>query len=372
MKSYIQRISALAIITLVIAACGSKDKRAQLEELKKKQAEINQQIAALVQELGPDSTKVGKVLDVQVMVNQPINFRHFVDVQGSVDAEEAVDVRPMMSGTVTKLYVTEGAQVKKDQLIAEIENEIYVRQLNALQPQLQLAKEVFERQERLWKQKVGSEVQFLQAKTNKESMDKQAQTLQEQIELTKIKSPINGTVDQVFLKIGQLASPGNPDPAVRIVNLNSLKVKAELAESYAAQIKTGNNVVLYFPTTNTEVNSSISYASKVINPMTRTFSVEALLPTGNYRPNEIAVIKVVDYEKADAFVLPINIIQSNEIEKFVFVAKYENGKYIARRKVISVGNIYNGNAEITTGLELGEQVITSGYLNVTDGMEIKF
>lgn len=364
-----KRIIIFISLVAFIAACQQPDKRAELEKMKAEYADLGARIQQLEAELGPDSTKTEKLRVVQATIMTPGLFRHFIDVQGTVDAKEAVDVRPMMSGTVTKLYVTEGSQVTKDQLLAETENELYVRQLNSLQPQLALAKDLYDRQERLWKQKIGSEIQFLQAKTNKESLEKQAQTLQEQIELTKIKSPINGTVDQVFLKIGQLASPGVPDPAFRIVNLNSLKVKAELAETYAPQIKQGNAVILYFPNSNTEVSSSITYASKTINPLTRTFTAEAAL-SGNYRPNEMAVIKVVDYEKTDAFTLPINVIQSNENEKYVFVAKMEQGRYVARKRSIGVGQIYNGLAEITSGLEANEQVITTGYLDVTDGMEI--
>jgi membrane fusion protein, multidrug efflux system len=365
-----KHIIPFIIFTALFAACQQPDKRAQLEQLKAEYTALGTRIQQLESEIGPDSTKTEKLRKVQATVMAPTLFRHFIDVQGTVDAKEAVDVRPMMSSTVTKLYVSEGAQVTKDQILAETENEMYVRQLNSIQPQLTLAKDLYDRQERLWKQKIGSEIQFLQARTNKESLEKQVQTLQEQIELTKIKSPINGTVDHVFLKIGQLASPATPDPAFRIVNLSSLKVKAELAETYASQIKQGNAVILYFPNSGTEVNSSITYASKVINPMTRTFTAEAAL-TGNYRPNEMAVIRVVDYEKPDAFTLPINVIQSNETEKFVFVAKMEQGRYIARKRTVMVGQIYNGIAEVTTGIEMNEQVITTGYLDVTDGMEIE-
>ena len=237
----IRVFSITLFAALVLTSCGSKDKKAQLDALKEQYASLGEQIKTLEAEIASTdtTTKTIKIKDVAVTEMIPTLYRHFIDVQGMVDASESVNVVPLMNGRVTRILVKEGDVVKEGQVLAELDYDLYTKQLNSLQPQLTLAKDLYERQQRLWDQKIGSELQVLQAKTQKESLEKQMETIRETIDMNIIKSPINGTVDLISLKIGQLASPMAMEPAFRVVNLSGLKVKGEIAEAYAAKVNKG-------------------------------------------------------------------------------------------------------------------------------------
>ncbi|MFM7730145.1 MAG: efflux RND transporter periplasmic adaptor subunit [Flavobacteriales bacterium] len=368
--------ACLFIFSVVAAGCGSKDKKAQLDEMKQQYAELGDKIKALEAEIAlTDTTKREvKVSDILVTEIQPTLFRHFIDVQGIVDASQSVNMQPMMSGRVTKVLVKEGDAVKVGQVLAEMDYDIYAKQLNSLQPQLTLARDLYERQQRLWDQKIGSELQLLQAKTQVESLEKQMETLRENIEMHILKAPINGTIDFSSIKVGQLASAMSMEPAFRIVNLSGLKVKAEIAESYAAKVNVGNAVQIHFPDLNAMVDSKVSFVERMIDPMTRTFTAESALNGDNamYHPNMIAVLKVIDYEKADALILPVNVVQTVNNESFVYVAVQENGQWIARERTLGLGNSYGGNMEVVSGLNPADKVITTGQLDVTDGSVVRF
>lgn len=368
--------ACLFIFSIVAAGCGSKDKKAQLDEMKQQYAELGDQIKALEAEIALTDTakREVKVSDILVTEIQPTLFRHFIYVQGIVDASQSVNMQPMMSGRVTKVLVKEGDAVKVGQVLAEMDYDIYAKQLNSLQPQLTLARDLYERQQRLWDQKIGSELQLLQAKTQVESLEKQMETLRENIEMHILKAPINGTIDFSSIKVGQLASAMSMEPAFRIVNLSGLKVKAEIAESYAAKVNVGNAVQIHFPDLNAMVDSKVSFVERMIDPMTRTFTAESALNGDNamYHPNMIAVLKVIDYEKADALVLPVNVVQTVNNESFVYVAVQENGQWIARKRTLVLGNSYDGNMEVVSGLNPADKVITTGQLDVTDGSVVRF
>jgi RND family efflux transporter MFP subunit len=373
MKSmYISKIAAsLGLAALLLASCGSKDKNAQLNDLKAKRSELDGQIASLEKELGiTNAAKARKVVTTDV-VTAP--FKHCVEIQGTVDAENNVVVAPQIPGLVTRIYVQEGDAVQAGQLLAETDNSAYAAQIAAIQPQLELAKDVFQRQERLWEQKIGSEVQYLQAKTQVDALTKQISAVQAQIELTKVKAPLSGIVDHVGARVGQFATAQNPDPCFRIVNLSSLKVKSEVAETYANKVKKGNKVLLYFPDIATEVEGSISFTAKFISPMSRTFTAEALLSGSNelLRPNMVSIMKIVDYENPAAILAPLNIIQNENNLQYVYVAVNENGVLTARRRTVTVGQVYAGNAELTSGLSIGDKLITTGYAELTEGMAIE-
>jgi RND family efflux transporter MFP subunit len=233
---------------------------------------------------------------------------------------------------------------------------------------------MYARQQRLWEQKIGSEMQYLQAKTQKESIEKQMETLQEQIDMSLIKAPIAGTVDHVGLKLGQIAMSMSLEPAFRIVNLSNLKVKGEIAEAYASKVKKGNQVLLHFPDLNKDVTANISFVERVIDPLTRTFTTEANLTGDNseYHPNQVVILKVVDYENTAAFVIPINSVQNSSTEQFVYIAEQAGDHFVARKRLVQVGNTYDGNAEILSGLNANDQLITSGQFDLADGVQIKF
>jgi membrane fusion protein (multidrug efflux system) len=369
-------IACLFVLSVVSVGCGSKDKKAQLDDMKQQYAELGEKIKTLEAEIAATDTsrREIKVRDVIVTEMQTTLFRHFIDVQGIVDASQSVNMQPLMAGRVTKVLVKEGDAVKVGQVLAEMDYDIYAKQLNSLQPQLTLARDLYERQQRLWDQKIGSELQLLQAKTQVESLEKQMETLRENIEMHILKAPINGTVDFVSIKVGQLASAMTMEPAFRIVNLAGLKVKAEIAESYAAKVGVGNAVQIHFPDLNTTVDSKVSFVERMIDPMTRTFTAESALngDNANYHPNMIAVLKVIDYEKPDAIVLPVNVIQTVNNESFVYVAIQENGQWVARKRALVLGNNYDGKTEIISGLSAADKVITTGQLDVTDGSVVRF
>ena len=372
----IRVISLTLLVVLMLTSCGSKDKKAQLESLKEQHAAITEQIKALEAEIASTdtTTKVVKIKDVVVTEMMPSMYRHYIDVQGMVDASESVNIVPLMSGRVTRILVKEGDAVKVGQVLAELDYDLYTKQLNSLQPQLTLAKDLYERQQRLWDQKIGSELQVLQAKTQKESLEKQMETIRETINMNIIKAPIAGTVDLITVKVGQLASPMAMEPSFRVVNLAGLKVKGEIAESYAAKVNKGNAVMIHFPDLNVNVDAKITFVERVIDPMTRTFTTEAALTGDNstYHPNMVAILKVIDYENAEAITLPVNTIQSVGTEQFVYVATLEAGQTIARKRLVTVGTSYNGQAEIISGLSAADKVVTSGQLELVDGMAIRF
>lgn len=373
MKSmYISKFAAaLSLAVVLFTSCGQKDKNTELNELKSKRSELDGKIAALESELGiSNALKARKIMTTDV-VTAP--FKHCIEIQGTVDAENNVVVAPQIPGLVTKIYVNEGDAVVAGQLLAETDNSAYAAQIAAIQPQLELARDVFQRQERLWEQKIGSELQYLQTKTQVDALVKQISAVQAQMELTKVKAPINGVVDYIGARVGQFATAQNPDPCFRIVNLSSLKVTSEVAETYANKVKKGNKVLLFFPDVNTEIEGSISFTAKFISPMSRTFRAEAALAGSNelLRPNMVSIMKIVDYENPAAILAPLNIIQNENNLQFVYVAVNENGVLTARRRAITVGQVYAGNAELTSGLNVGDKLITTGYAELTEGMAIE-
>ena len=367
-----------AALIVFLASCGSgtnknsADKQKQLDELKKQEADLKQKINKLETELSAnDSTKADKSKYVAVTDMTPQPFNHFVEVQAKVDADEDVLISSEMPGTITSVTAKPGDVVEKGQVLATMDDLSLRESLDAMKAQMDLSKTMYEKQKNLWDQKIGSEVQFIQAKTQKESMEKQYSALHEQWALTRIKSPINGTVDQVNIKIGQAVAPGIA--AIRVVNLSKLKVKGEVAESYISKVKRGNDVILYFPDMDKEVKAKLDYSGQAINTLNRTFNVEVHLDAkdGNFHPNQVAVLKIADYTAANSFVVPIGAVQKSIDGEFVYIAENENGKMIAKRKTVSSGMTYNGLTEIKTGLAQGDKVITTGYQNVIEGDPIK-
>jgi RND family efflux transporter MFP subunit len=303
---------------------------------------------------------------------QPGQFDHYIEVQGKVDGEDNIAVSAEMAGSVIQVFVKEGDRITRGQTLAQIDNSMIQKQIEAVKQQLDFATTVYEKQKKLWDQKIGSEIQYLTAKNNKESLEKNLATINNQMSMTRIKSPINGTVEEVNLKVGQMAQPGAP--AFRVVNFSTVKIMADIAEVYAAKVKTGNSVKLFFPDFGKEVNSSVRFSSKYINPVNRTFSVEMRLgptPGVEYRANMLAVVKINDYSKRDAISLPINLVQDSPSGKYVVLAVTENGKTIARRQKVELGQNYNGLTEITSGLKQGDKVISSGYNSLVEGQLLK-
>ncbi len=361
-----RRIILVAAVALSLTACKeqSTDKRAELDKLKKQQAELKVQIEALENELGTDE-KVAK----KTVVIAPVKtgtFIHTIDVQGKVDGDQSVYFGADMPGTVLKVNVQPGDVVRKGQVLAELDNKVILQSMQELENSREFAKTMYLKQKSLWDQKIGTEIQYLNAKNQLESLDKKMATVNEQLQMTKIKSPIDGTVDQVNVKVGQTAAPGMPSFAV--VNSTNLKVKAELAESYAANVKKGDDVIITFPDLGKEVKTKITHASRIINPMNRTFNVEAVLGNSDeIRPNMIALIRVIDYKNEKAITVPASLIQKSNNDEFVFVVNQAGGKATVVKKSIKTGKSYNGVLEIVSGLNEGDKLIVTGYQDLNPG-----
>ncbi len=364
-QSMKNRILFIAISALIIS-CGSPDKKAELEKLKKEKSEIDAKIIALEDELkksGGDST-MEKTIEVTAQLITPQIFKTYIEVQGHIEADENVSLSTQMPGTITQISAKVGDEVTKGQELALTDSRAIQQQISDLQTNYDLASQVFQKQKNLWDQKIGTEIQFLQAKTTKESLEKKMGALQEQLRMSKIISPINGTVDAINIKLGQMVQPGMP--CVNVVNFSNLKIKADVAETYASRIKKGNEVMVYFPDMNDSLSSKINYAARAINTLSRTFNLEVLLldNTKDYHPNMVAKLKINDFQSpTPVVVVPVKFIQRGTSEAYVYVA---NGSRAAK-KIINIGREYNGLAEITNGLNAGDMLIVAGYDLINDG-----
>lgn len=370
-KQVMQAGLAFLLTTFTISCTEQKDgdaKKTELERLKTEVAGKQAEILKLEEELAlNDSAKNDKIKTVEIIPLVPQLFNNYIDVQGKVDADENVSVSAQAGGIVTDIFVKIGDEVHKDQVLAELDSKIIQQGISELQNALELAATMYEKQKNLWDQKIGTEMQYLSVKNQKESLEKKIATLRQQMEMLKIKSPINGIIDAVDIKPGQAAMPGLP--AIRVVNLSALKVKGEVAEAYASKIKNGNPVEIIFPDMNDTMKTKITYAAKVISPLNRTFTVTVNLDNNKeYHPNEVAIIKIIDYANPDALVVPVNTIQKAEDGDFIFVA---NNKHVKKLRV-KVGKIYNGKAEIAQGLKEGDMLIIKGFQDLNEGEEVKF
>jgi RND family efflux transporter MFP subunit len=365
-----KRIILIASSIALLAAC-SQDKKAELEKLKKKDADLKVQIDSLEAQIarGDTTKKVIPTTAVTVMALKAASFKNYIDVLGKVDADENVSISSEMAGTITKINVKVGDEVNKGDVLAETDARAITQQISDLQTNADLVNQIYTKQKNLWDQKIGTEVQYLQAKTNKESMEKKMAALQEQLRMTKIISPINGTVDAVDAKLGQMAMPGLP--TIRVINYSNLKVKAEVAESYASKIKKGSEVIVRFPDSNDSVVSKVNFISRAINPNTRSLLVEVLLDNNKeYHPNMAARLNINDYESAaPVMIVPVRTIQKDENNApFVFVAEGN----VAKKHLVTIGKEYGGRSEITSGLKEGDMLITFGYDLINDGTVLTF
>jgi RND family efflux transporter MFP subunit len=278
----------------------------------------------------------------------------------------------LATGQITKVYVKEGQRVGKGQTLMQIDDAILRNSINEIENQLSLANTTYERQKRLWEQKIGSEMQYLQAKTQKEALEKKIKTLQSQLKNYKIKAPFNGIVDDVMAKLGDLASP--QAPAVRLINLNSMYVESDVSENYLKNIKKGNETIVELPTIGEKITTKISKVGNFINPDNRSFKVRVNIKNKKnlVKPNMLADIKIKDYENNKAITIPTNLVQIDENGKtFVFVLVKEKDQNIVVKKPVEIGKDYNGITEIINGLTTEDIIINEGARNVSEGQKVK-
>jgi len=376
MKAYY----AIALTTSLLAACSGEKKsdlatkNEELAKLKSEQADLNTKIRTLegeVTKLDPKKKEEARVKDVAVSPLAPSTFRRYVELQGTVDTKNNVQVTPKSGGAVTAVYVVEGSSVRAGQTLARIDDQILRTSVEETKTQLSLANTVFEKQASLWQQQIGTEIQYLQAKNSKEGLERRLATINSQLSQSNVTAPISGVVDKVFAKIGSTAGPGIP--MFQVVNLSQLKVKANVADTYAGSVRKGDQVIVRFPDVNRELKTRISFVSSTVDPSSRTFAIEAPLPSDrSLKPNMLAQLKINDMNKSNALVINQNLIQSTELGQLVYVAVTEGGKKVAKSRKITTGQSYGGQIEIVAGLKAGDQLVTRGYQELTDGTAINY
>jgi membrane fusion protein (multidrug efflux system) len=345
---------------------GLEANKAKLEELKKQDGDLRDKIQALEDSIKAEGGNEVKTIKVglQVITVQP--FRHYVEVEASIYAEDNINVNAQMPGVIKTINVSEGDKVTKGEVLASIDDAVIQQNIQEIQTNLDLAKTLYEKQKGLWDQKIGTEVQYLNAKSNYESLQKRLAGVQQQADMAKIKSPIDGTVDAVKTKVGESVGPGVS--TIQVVNTDQLKVRGYVTEAYVSDIHQGDSLLINFPDLHKEIKSVASYVSSAIDVVNRTFTVDVKLPQdANYHPNMIAMLKIIDYANPSAIVIPINLVQNDPTGSFVFVAVNENGTMVAQKTLVDVGKINVGLAEITKGLKPGDKIITVGYDDLNNG-----
>ena len=347
-------------------------KKKQLAEMKTQAKALTAKITALETDLkktDPSMKAVEKVIPVVTAIVQTRSFKSFIDIQGMVETKNTATATPRMPGTYTTVYVREGQTVRAGQLLAKIDNAILRDQISALKQQLELAVTVFEKQKGLWDQKIGTEIQYLQAKNGKESLEKNIAVLNAQGEMYSVYAPISGAVERVMAKTGEIAAPGMP--LANIINLGNLKATANVPDTYLSNIKMGDAVKVKLPDLGREINARVTFISKLVNAANRTFKIEASIPSAaDIKPNMISVLSIADINKANAVIVQQNYVQSTELGEVLYVAVTEGNKKIAKARNVKTGVSYNGEIEILDGLQAGDVLITQGYQDLVDGQVI--
>ncbi len=362
-----------ALIALLMSCSGS-DKKAEIAKLKVERDQLNAQISQLENALNPTGKSDFKAATVNVTDAVETVFNHYIQVQGTVDGDQNIAVSPQIPGIVTAVYVKEGTHVSKGQVLAELDGRVLKQSLEEVKTQLELANSIFQKQSALWDKKIGSEVQYLQAKANKESLQQRLATMKEQLKQAKILSPISGTVESVPLRVGQSVSPGVPTSTIRVINMSVAKISADVSEAYANKIHDGNSVLVNFPDLGKDIETKLSFTGRFIDPTNRTFKVECKILSKDIvlRANMIAYIKIKDYTNNKAISLPVNYIQNDQNGKFIYIAKQKGSGWIADKRTIKTGKDYDGIIEILGGISSGEKVVTAGFQNLNAGSSIVF
>lgn len=383
-----RNIYSIVIVALILVSCGN-NKTQTVEELvasenlelireRKSKLDANQQeldaqiklLEARIKDLDPQA-KIPLVTTYKV---KDTIFNHHLELQGSVNTKQNLVIFPEFSGILTKVYVKEGQLVKKGQLLAKIDDGGLSQQVAQLQIQANLAKTTFERQERLWQQKIGSEIQYLQAKSSYESQQKAVNQFQQQIAKTAVRAPFSGTIDDVITEQGSVVGAGQTQ-LFRIVNLKNMYIETDVPERYISSVTKGKTVAVEFPILDKKLNATIRQAGYFINAANRTFKIEVAIPNQDQsiKPNLTAKLKINDYTNPAAVLIPQSIISENaDGEQYVYIIrdKKEN-KAVAKRAIIGTGKTQGDLIEVLTGLQDGDELIEEGSRSVKEGQEVK-
>ena len=369
--------SLIWAIALGAVAC-SNEKTTDLSQLQGERdslVAISQTAAARIQEIDAELAALDSTRDltsVTLLEVQPENFVHAFEALGKVEADRSVNLLPEMGGQIKRVLVSEGDRVAAGQTLVEIDNSVMRSTLDEIKKSLNLAVTLFEKQERLWKQGIGSEVQYLQAKTNKESLEQRIQTLQTQMAMTRVKAPFAGIVDEMSAKEGEFAAPGMA--LGRLISAGKASVTVDIPESYSNVVGKGQKVDLVFPSINKTLEARVTQVSDYINPDNRTFKVYVNLPaTGEFKPNMLAKVRVRDYEANQALSVPSALVQQDmNGAQYVFVYKaVKGGIGLVEKRPVTIGKNNGSQVEIASGLKMGEILVDKGARTVRDGQSVK-
>lgn len=382
------KLSSITLLLLTISACGGGEENldvdtvlaskdlAQIEVLTTKlnaeKLAIEEDINRLMELAGQlDSNK--KLPLITALSLNPQKFQHYVEIQGDVMTDQNILVFPEYQGILKKVNVKMGDRLQSGQTIGLIDDGGLKESIDAQKSRVDLAKTTFERRERLWKKDIGSEIQYLAAKSDYESAQKSMENMQAQLAKAAITAPYSGIVDEVLTDEGQLVAPGQT-PIVRLVNLDEMYVEADVPESYLATVTQNKTVIVHFPVLDTSIEASVNKTSNYINPDNRTFRIEVELPETNLavKPNLMAKLKVNDYTNEKSILIPQNLISENASgDQYVYVISNDGGKMIAHKTIISTGLQQNDYVEVTRGLKEGDLIVEEGARTVKDGQEVK-
>lgn len=358
---------------LLLVSCGADQTvklKKQLNDKKKKITQLNGEVAELEKQLESISQGDSVVhrIPVKVKLLDLETFNHYFKANGVVEPVNEAYISPEVNGQVKQIYVKEGDRVTKGQLLARLNTSITDKAIEEVETGLELANILYKKQKQLWEKNIGSELQYLQAKNTKESLEGKLETLKAQLDMAYIKSPINGIVDEIFIKAGELAAPGFQ--LMQVVNLDQLYINIDIAESFLPSVNKGDMVILEFPAFPDEfLKTPIHRVGNTIKPDNRTFTAQLYVnnPHEKYKPNMVAVIEINDFSTDSALVVPSLIIKQDLIGTYVYVADEQDGKLIARKRYIETGRSYNDKSIIEKGLVPGNRVIVTGFNQVSDG-----
>lgn len=370
-----KKILSVISIALVIAGCSGTpandeaSKMKQLQEYKQQMATIRDKIDKLEKELA--QTEKNDRVKVKTEELKSVLFEHFIEVSGSVEADQDVNVSPESAGVIESILVKEGQQVSKGQVLAVLNSEILKRSIDEMKVQLELATTTYERQKNLWDQKIGSEMQLLQAKSNMEALQKRVESIEAQMQLAVIKAPVNGVVDILYQKKGEIGTP--QVPFAKVINIDNIIVYADVSETFITKIKQGDRATVKFPALGKEVSANIFRIGNVVDPNNRTIRVRLNLsnPDRMIKPNLISMVQFRDYVAENAIVIPSILIKEDFKGNYAYVADNADGAMIARKIYIKSGVNNNNMTEVLEGLTEGMTLITEGYAQVVDGSLIE-
>ena len=380
----ILRIVLAATFIGILSGCGSgakdekgtlTDKKVRLEKLRSDKDKLDAEIKKLEEEIAKIDTSAalnkGKLVAATVVIEQ--TFEHFIDLQGHVDADNVYYVTPRGGPSQVKsLYIKKGDMVRKGQLLAKLDDVVQLKQLQQLKTQLAYAEDIYRRQKSLWDQGIGTEVQLKNAENSVNSLKDQINTATAAWDMTNVRSDVNGSVEQLNLKVGEtfMGMVGST-PQIMIVNSSALKVVTEVPENYLDKIRKGTPVNIKLPDVNLEFNSAISLMNQTIGLNSRSVITEAKIPYNpNVHINQVAQVRIKDYANPKALAVPLTVLQTDENGKYVYVIEVEKGRKIARKKSIQVGEIYGNTIEVKAGLKPGDQLITEGFQSLYEGQVV--